>query len=153
IEVETAYGKMQVRRSDILTIRFPENGAPSAAAAAPAPTADAQPAKVDLPKIDESLVGVKYVNRTGGFAMTLPQDWIINPNLRQPPQPPPGLTSQEKMTHIMVTQKQSPGSLKSKKEPTKLTARHILGSFEELASQSVTIDGRPGIFVFYRGVS
>src|SRR5262249_26491039 len=79
-------------------------------------------------------------------------DWIINPNLRTAPQTLAGLSSHDKMSHIMVIQEQYPGSLESYKELSQLNARHILGSFEELASQSLTIDGRPAMIVFYRGV-
>ena len=39
IEVETSYGKMQLKRADVLTISFPENGAPSASTTSPASTA------------------------------------------------------------------------------------------------------------------
>ena len=55
IEVETAYGKMQLKRADVLTISFPENGGPSASAtpaAAPASTG-----KREGPTIDDSLQG------------------------------------------------------------------------------------------------
>ena len=35
IEVETAYGKIQLKRSDILSINFPENGFQASAASSP----------------------------------------------------------------------------------------------------------------------
>jgi len=49
LEVETSYGKIQVNRGDILTISFPENSAPK--------SSEATAAKVDLPRIDETLAG------------------------------------------------------------------------------------------------
>src|SRR5437764_2899843 len=63
IEVETAYGKMQLKRADVLTISFPENGAPSASATSA--STSAATAKRDGPAIDDSLQGTQYVNRTG----------------------------------------------------------------------------------------
>ena len=83
IEVETAYAKCNSKRADVLTISFPENGAPSASSApTPAPGATV---KREGPAIDDSLQGTQYVNRSGKFAMTLPPDWRINPNLSKAP--------------------------------------------------------------------
>ena len=65
IEVETAYGKMQIKRVDIITINFPENGA----SAAPG-----SPAKDAAPSIEESLRGTQYVNKTGKFSLSVPPD-------------------------------------------------------------------------------
>jgi hypothetical protein len=66
IEVETSYGKVQLKRGEILTISFPENGVAVAGAfdATPAPA----PAKSEAPKMDEALNGIQYVNRTAKFA-------------------------------------------------------------------------------------
>ena len=51
IEVETAYGKMQIKRGDIIAINFPENGAS---------TAPGSPASKDAaPSIEESLRGTQ----------------------------------------------------------------------------------------------
>src|ERR1700747_3605071 len=68
IEVQTAYGKMQIRRSDILAINFPENGG----------TAVSQSSGKARP-VDESLTGTEYLNRTGHFTLTVPIEWKINP--------------------------------------------------------------------------
>jgi hypothetical protein len=65
IEVETSCGKVQLNRGDIVTISFPENSRANESA----PT----PAELVAPKIDESLNGVQYINRTGKFVMTLPR--------------------------------------------------------------------------------
>src|SRR6516165_5860011 len=70
IEVETSYGKIELNRSEILNINFPENSsgkAPETAAV-----------KRDLPGIDETLSGTQYVNRTGKFSLTLPPEWTID---------------------------------------------------------------------------
>ena len=71
IEVETAYGKMQLKRGDLVTINFPENGT-IAAPGSPA-------AKDAALSIEESLRGTQYVNKTGTFTLTVPPDWKIDP--------------------------------------------------------------------------
>lgn len=87
IEVETAYGKLQLKRSDIVTISFPENGASKAPdATATSGAATATPAKMEAPKIDESLQGARYLNKTGKFSLTVPQEWVINLDVRRAPE-------------------------------------------------------------------
>src|SRR5260221_2070848 len=62
IEVETAYGKMQIKRGDIIAINFPENGASTA----PGPPAS----KDAAPSIEESLRRTQYVNKTHNFTLS-----------------------------------------------------------------------------------
>jgi hypothetical protein len=145
IEVETSYGKMQLKRSDVLSITFPENG--TAQTNSVEPTA----AKADAPKVDEALNGLQYVNRTGKFTLALPPDWVIATDLHRAPETLAALSSRDKMRYLLVMQEQYPGSLESYKELTMLNARRSLGNFEELAQSSVTIDGKSALLVFYRG--
>src|SRR5260370_37488798 len=64
IEVETAYGKMQLKRADILTINFTQNGV----IAVPA-----SPDAKDAPQnIDDALRSTKYINKTDKFTLTDP---------------------------------------------------------------------------------
>lgn len=144
IEVETSYGKVQLNRSDIVTISFPQSGSDAKAS-------DAAPANTNLPKIDETLSGTQYVNRTGKFSLTLPADWMIEPSLRRTAATLAAFTSKDKMRFAMVIQEEYPGSLESYKEITMLNARRTLSNFEELADSNVTIDGKTALMVFYRG--
>lgn len=152
IEVETSYGKVQLKRSDILTINFPENGAstnagqPSSPAAAPGAGS-----KVDAPQVDEVLTGLQYTNRTSKFTLTVPADWVIAPELRHSPDTLAALTSRDKLRFLMVAQEEYPGSLESYKELTMLGARRNLSNFEELSQSPATIDGKPALMIFYRG--
>src|SRR5260221_11567545 len=75
IEVETAYGKMQLKRADIISINFPENGS----VAAPASPA----AKDGAINVDESPRGTQYVNKTGKFTLTVPTNWKISQQLQR----------------------------------------------------------------------
>src|SRR6267154_290259 len=97
IEVETAYGKMQIKRGDIITINFPENGASAALGS---------PAKDAAPSIEESLRGTQYVNKTGKFTLTVPADWKID--AKQPRSAPivTILASHDDMRFLSVTQEE-----------------------------------------------
>jgi len=143
IEVETSYGKVQLNRADIVTITFSENSSGKAP--------DAASAKPPLPKLDESLTGTQYINRTGKFSLTLPPEWAIDPNLRNVPSTLAALSSKDKMRYAMVVQEEYPGSMESYREVTMLSARRTLSNFEELAHSESTIDGKPALLVFYRG--
>ncbi|HTA57420.1 MAG TPA: PsbP-related protein [Candidatus Baltobacteraceae bacterium] len=143
IEVETSYGKVQLNRADIVTISFADNGSGKAP--------DATAVKQVLPKMDESLIGTQYLNRTAKFSLTLPQDWLIDPNLRNSPTTLAGLSSKDKMRFAMVIQEDYPGSMDSYRELTMLGVRRTLSNFEELARSESTIDGKPALLVFYRG--
>jgi hypothetical protein len=143
IEVETSYGKVQLNRSDIVTISFPENSSPK-----PAETAAA---RQELPKIDEALTGTQYVNRTGRFSLALPPEWVIDADLRRVPSTLAGLCSKDKLRFAMVVQEEYPGSLESYKELSMLNARRTLSNFEELSQSTATIDGKTAMLVFYRG--
>jgi hypothetical protein len=116
-----------------------------------AQSTEANTGKADLPKIDESLYGTEYVNRTGKFSLTLPPEWIINADLRHRPVTLAGLSSSDKTRFAIVEQKEYPGSLASYKELTMAAARVTLSNFEELSQSSATIDGKRAILVLYRG--
>jgi hypothetical protein len=150
IEVQTSYGKVQLKRSDILTISFPENG-PAATSSDAAAASDTGAAKTAASKIDESLNGVQYVNRTAQFTLTVPPDWVLSPDLRHTPDALAALSSRDKMRYLAVIREDYPGSAESYKEIMLLATRKGLGDFEELAQSSVTIDGRPSLLVYYRG--
>jgi hypothetical protein len=145
IEVETSYGKIQLKRSDILNINFPENGT------APANATDPAAAKAEAPKVDEALNGPQYVNRTGKFTLAVPQDWMIASEMRRAPETLAALSSRDKMRFLIVMQEDYPGSLESYKDIILLNARRGLGNFEELAESPTTIDGKSALVVFYRG--
>jgi hypothetical protein len=146
IEVETTYGKVQLKRSDILSINFPENGVRTNS------SSESVPARLDAPKMDESLNGLQYVNRTGKFSLTMAPDWVINTDIHRAPETLTMLNSRDKMRYLMVMQEDYPGSLQSYKELSMLTSRKSLSSFEELAESSITIDGKPAVLIFYRGI-
>jgi len=145
VEVETSYGKVQLKRSDVVTINFPDHGTANARPSDPAA------ASGEAAKIDEALDGAQYVNRTGQFALTLPPDWMMATDLRRAPETLAALTSRDKLRYLVVMREEYPGSLESYKELTLINAQKGLGNFEELAQSSVTIDGKSALLVYYRG--
>ncbi len=145
IEVETAYGKMMLKRSDILTISFPENESGDVPAA--------MPSKKDAPKIEESLEGTQYVNKTGRFSLSLPLEWKINPELRVSGDVIAGLSSRDDMRYLMVVQEEYGGSLQSYKGLIEIQAKRTLEQYEKLSESPTTIDGKPALLFSYRGMS
>ena len=147
IEVSTAYGNMQLKRSDIVTISFPENNSGSSTSASASTTAP----KAAAINVDEALHGTQYINRTGKFTLTLPAEWVIDPELPHSGSSIAGLSSRDKMRFLMVSQEEYTGSLDSYEQLNQLQARRFLGNFEELSQTSVAIDGKNALMVSYRG--
>jgi|SRR5215469_7464148 len=145
IEVETSYGKMQVKRSDILNIAFPENESGDVPSAAPG--------KKDMPKIEESLDGTQYINKTGQFSLSIPLEWKINAALRMSPDVIAALSSRDDMRFLIVVEEQYTGSLESYKGLVELQAKGNLGQFEKLSESPLSIDGKQSVLLSYRGVS
>ena len=149
IEVETAYGKIQLKRADILTINFPENGA-----SATAPAAPLAPVKKDGPPVvDEALRGTQYLNKTAKFSLAVPADWKINRASIHLPTTVAGLSSQDEMRFLIVSQEQYTGSLDSYEGIVEINLRRGLANYEQLLKSPATIDGKPALLVSYRGIS
>jgi hypothetical protein len=145
IEVETVYGKMQVNRADVLTITFPENkpgGSPAAA-----------PAKTEPPKIDESIKGTEYVNRTEKFSLSLPAEWKINAALRASPDVVTALSSNDDLRYLIVVNETYPASLDSYKGLVEIQAKKNIQNYEEISETPAKIDGKTALILSYRGVS
>jgi hypothetical protein len=145
IKVETVYGKVLLKRSEILTINFPEN---KPAAESPATTAGKEAAK-----IDDSLVGTLYTNKTAKFSLTVPSDWMINPELLSGPNVVAGLSSRDSMRFLIVVRENYSASLESYKGLVEIQGRQGLDGYERLLESHITIDGQSALLLSYRGVS
>jgi hypothetical protein len=145
IEVETAYGKMQINRSDIVSITFPQNGP----ANIPAATEEKKPAT----PVDESLTGTKYVNRTGDFTLTFPNGWKINTDLRTSTQAVAALSSTDDLRYLMVVKEAYTASPESFEGLIEIQAKKNLQDYAKLSDQPTTIDGKPSRLLSYRGIS
>jgi len=144
IEVETSSGKVQLNRSEIMTISFAKSNSGK--------TPEIGAEERDLPKNDEALSGTQYVNRTGNFSLTLPPGWVIDKDLLHSPATLAGLTSKDQMRFALVIREEYQGSVESYKNQTMLHVQRTLDHFEELAESNTTIDGKAAVLVFYRGV-
>jgi len=145
IEVETAYGKMQLKRTDIITIAFLEN----ATATSPATPV----AKDAVINVEESLSGTQYVNKTGHFTLIVPQGWKINLKLPRVAPVIATLSSHDEMGFLLVTQEEFSGSLESYKGLLELQYGRAFGDYKELSESPVKIDGKPGLLFSFRGTS
>ncbi len=128
IEVESAYGKMAFKRTDIVAINFPENGA-GATAEAPGK----KDAAVPNVSVEESLRGTQYLNKTGKFALTLPSGWKIDPKLGHSQAMLAGLSSGDDMRFLTVTQEQFNASMEGYKGLLEFKYRKTFGGYEEVA--------------------
>jgi hypothetical protein len=145
IEVETSYGKMSIKRGDIISISFPENGKSDAAT-----QSDSQK---EMPKIDESLDGTQYANKSGKFTLTLPLEWRINPSIRFSADVVAALSSRDNMRYVMVVQEEYPGSMESYKGLIEIQAKQGLQDYEKLTESVTTIDNKSAVLLSYRGTT
>ncbi len=145
IEIQTPYGKMQIRRSDILAINFPENEGTAVSGSSSGPT--------KLKLIDEALTGTQYVNRTGHFTLTVPIEWKINTEVRANTDSLAALSSRDDMRFVVVEHESFSGSLESYKGLFEVQTRRNLSSYEKLSESNVSIDGRPGVLLTFRGTN
>ncbi|MGB4784295.1 MAG: hypothetical protein WAQ77_06250, partial [Candidatus Acidiferrum sp.] len=122
IEVETPYGKMQIRRSDILAINFPENRGTAVSEHA-SDRAKARP-------VDESFTGTQYVNRTGHFTLSLPMDWKISAELRANTDSLAALSSRDNLRYLLVEKESFAGSLESYKGLVEMVNRRKFTHYE-----------------------
>jgi protein TonB len=143
IEVQTPYGKMQIQRSDILAINFPENEGTAVSS-----TSAGKPRSVD-----ESLTGTQYINHTGNFTLTVPIEWKMNPELRASADALAGLSSRDDMRFVVVQHEPFTGSLESYKGLVEVQTRRNLTDYEKLSEANVTIDGHPAVLLTIRGTN
>ena len=145
IEIETAYGKMQIRRADILTINFPENSG-TAGAQTPSGPEKAQP-------VDEALNGTDYINRTGHFTLTVPIEWKINSEVRASVNALTAISSRDDMRFVVIEEESFSGSLDSYKGLIEVQRRRIFNDYEKLSESNVTVDDLPAVLVTFRGIN
>ena len=142
-QVKTSYGEIQVPRSDIVSINFPENQ-PKAA-----DDEESEPAPVD-----EVLEGTQYTNRTAKFRMTIPEGWVLFPELRKNAKDVvAALASKDKTLLFMVTPEAFTGSLNSFKGLAEMQYQTSFGDYQKLSESEITLDGRKGIRLTWKAVN
>jgi hypothetical protein len=137
-QVKTDYGEIQVPRSDVVSITFPENQPQKDKAAVPA-------------AIDESLDGTNYVNRTSHFQATVPQGWKLSPELRRAPATVAGLISGDQALFFVVTEEPYTGSIGTYKVMVETQFATSFDEYEKLGESQVTLDGKSATQIVFRG--
>jgi hypothetical protein len=143
-EVKTAYGVINVPRSEIVAIRFPENGADKKHPESPG---------ADVPVVEESLNRATYVDRTAHFQVELPKGWILAPELRKSPDIVAALTSADKTLFFMVTPEAFAGSLSTYRVLTQTQFQTKFRDYQMLSESEARLDGRTGIGLVFQGKS
>jgi small nuclear ribonucleoprotein (snRNP)-like protein len=141
--VKTAYGEIQVPRSDVVTIRFPENS-----------TVKGDAGKGDAGSatpVDERLDGTTYSNRTAHFQAIVPPSWSLAPELRTKKGMVAALQSEDQAHFLFVTQEKYSGDLKTYELLAETEIQSNFQDFEKLSEGPAKLDGRPGMRVVYKG--
>lgn len=140
-QVKTAYGDINVPRSEVVSITFPENAAKSAG-------------KGDdsLPTVDEDLKGETYTNRSAGFQVTVPSGWKVAPELRSK-DVIAALESQDETLFFMVTPEKFLGTLATYKVLTETQFKNNFDDYENTGETEAQLDGRKGVKLVFHGKS
>jgi hypothetical protein len=139
--VRTDYGDIQVPRSDVISIAFPENEPKKADASASAQI------------IDEALVGTIYVNRTANFQVTFPKGWHISPETRRNSDATVVaiLKSDDQSQFFMVNSEKFSGTLKTYQALIETVFKANSSTYEKLEEAPATLDGRSGVRLVFHG--
>jgi hypothetical protein len=136
-EVKTSYGNINVPRTDVVSIAFPENQPAVASANKQTPVA-------------ESLIGTAYINRTAGFRITTPTGWSIAPEMRNK-DIVAALKSADNTLFFLVTTEPFAGNLATYKVLAETQYKSKFTDYEKVSESEVEIDGRQGTRLVFHG--
>jgi hypothetical protein len=142
-QVKTAYGDIQVPRAQVVSISFPENQ----------PKKDSKDAEeTPRPPVDESLNGTAYKNRTANFQLTVPQGWLLAPELEhQSKDIAAALKSPDQIYFFLATPEKFAGTLTTYKVLAETQYRTKFKDYEKLSEAPVQLDGVGGIRLIWHG--
>lgn len=138
-QVKTNYGEINVPRSDIVSIGFPENAPKTAGQDSP-------------PPIDEELKGDLYTNRTASFKVTVPKGWNIAPSLRKK-EVVAALDSSDETLFFMVTPEKFSGTLATYKVLAEAQYQSNFSSYAKDGESDAELDGHKALRVVWHGTS
>jgi PsbP-like protein len=139
--VKTAYGEIQVPRSEVVQIRFPENAAKTESGNGDSKTSESQ--------VDESLDGTTYSNRTAHFQVNVPHGWALAPEMRQK-EIVAALKSDDQAQFFMVTPEKYAGSLKTYQLLAETQIQNNFQEFEKLSEAPAKLDDRNGMRIIFK---
>jgi hypothetical protein len=137
LQIKTAYGDISVPRAQIISITFTENQ--------PKPSEPAASSGAVRPVV-ESLHDGKYINQSGGFAVTLPAEWKLAPDvLASAPSLIAALTSADETRFLLVTPEKFAGTTDTYRVLVETQIKTNFTDYQELEQNDVTIDGRKAL--------
>ena len=135
-QIQTSYGSINVPRSDVVTIAFPEN----------------QPSTANSPMpIAESLIGTTYINRTANFQVAMPNGWRLAPEMRKSKDIVAALKSPDSTLFFLVTPEPFAGNLATYKVLAETQYKSKFSDYEKVSESQVQIDGRSGVRMVFHG--
>jgi hypothetical protein len=141
-QVKTNYGDINVPRSEVVSITFPENAPKTAASNADTP-----------PPVDEDLKGNIYTNHTAGFQVGVPSGWKISPDLRASKDVVAALDSADDTLFFMVTPEKFSGTLATYKVLTENQYQKNFAGYVNDGESEAELDGRKGIRIICHGTA
>lgn len=137
LQIKTAYGEIQVPRTEVISINFSENQTKLAQGGAPA--GPPRP-------VDETLSNGAYVNRSGGFTVQVPKDWKLAPQvLAQTPSLIAALESPDATQIFVVTPEKFAGNLNTYRVLVETQIKTGFSDYQELEQNDIELDGQKGI--------
>jgi hypothetical protein len=138
-QIKTAYGEIQVPRSDILSITFPEN----------------QPKDDQTePLVDESIQDGTYTNRTEHFQIMVPKGWKNAPEFRKGKLGvTAALKSADETLFFFFTPERFDGNLSTYKVLVETQYQAKFKDYQRLSDSEVQLAGRTGIKLVWKGKS
>jgi hypothetical protein len=140
-QIKTAYGNIQVPRSEIISIGFPENQPKTA-----------KDAGTDSSPVVESLFGTTYTNQTANFQLTVPKGWMTSENLRiQSKDIIAALVSADQTLILMVTPENFSGTMATYKVLAETQYQTKFKDYEKISENEMQLDGRTSTRIIWHG--
>lgn len=139
--VKTAFGEIQVPKTEIVSISFPENKPKEA----PFSTTS-KPAVM----IEESIQGKTYTNQTEQFQVTIPDGWTTWPEMVGG-DIHGAIKSPDETLFMFYTPEKFAGNISTYVVLAETQLKTKFKDFEELSRSDVTLDGKPAIRIVWHG--
>lgn len=143
--IQTSFSKMDIPRSEILSISFSENQAEGQTTAPVTTTV--------LKRVDQSISGTIYTNGTAHFTLNLPDGWKLNDALARKVSTAVGAVTASDPHEMILMETVS--DTNNAKEEMRIIASTLKASFEgyeELVESPVYIDGIDGDSLSFRAI-
>jgi len=142
-QIKTAYGNIQVPRSEIVSINFPENQQKAKSEGG---------AENEATPVEESLQGTTYTNKTAKFQVTVPPGWSTSDTLRANSKDIiAALQSQDQTLFLFVTPEVFSGTLNTYRVLAETQYQTRFKDYEKLSENETQLDGKAGIRLIWHG--